>query len=98
MNMNYLKSKNLSQISFPALGTGGFAYPFDLVAQVTLNSLSSILKGESMNNNFYKVNIVVYERDYQTIQVKFTSHFFLSIKFIFIVFIRSLKKNLTHLM
>ena len=65
--MNELKSQGYNAISFPSIGTRGFGYPTDLVAELSLKS--AILFMDKNKSSKYLINFVIYEKDDDIIQV-----------------------------
>lgn len=67
-----MKTKNLSRISFPALGAGGFGFPSKLVA---INMIEFITKFLVLSENCLNVNIVLHVNDKELITVTYNSTF-----------------------
>ena len=65
--LNELKIQGCSTISFPSIGTRGFGYPPDLVAELSLKS--AILFLATNKDNKFLINFVMYEKDDDIIQV-----------------------------
>ena len=58
---------NMSSISFPSIGTGGFGYPVDFAAQKITKACIDFLNNNSAKNLL--INIVLYDKDTSAIQV-----------------------------
>ena len=65
--LNRAEDQGLTSISFPAIGTGNLGFPKDLVASVMMEAVSKFNKEPRCLKT---VNIVLYPKDQETIQVK----------------------------
>lgn len=66
--LNELVKKNFNSIAFPSIGTGGFGFPADHVAESSFNAIYEFL---SQNEQVVlRVNLVIYEKDANIEKVK----------------------------
>jgi O-acetyl-ADP-ribose deacetylase (regulator of RNase III) len=61
----------VTSIAFPSIGTGNLRIPHDVAARVMLGAIVNFSTTNGKHSSLRLVNIVVYERDQQTISVSF---------------------------
>jgi O-acetyl-ADP-ribose deacetylase (regulator of RNase III) len=61
--------KGCKSIAFPTMGTGKLGYPSDQCASLMFSAVRSYFKKSGRRNKIEEVQIIVYQRDNETLEV-----------------------------